>query len=229
MLMPVQITFRKMARVDWLEADVQERAEGLDRYCPSITACRVMVEPAHRHHHDGNRYHVRIDLTVPGHEIVVSRDANVHAAAQDSGAQAQTKRTEVDPDHRHAKVVVREAFEAARRQLQDYRRRLGRAVKIHEALPHGRVVRLLPDQNCGFITAADGHEVYFHRNSVLDTGFDRLDIGQGVIFVEEMGDRGPQASTVKPVAKRGAPVCGITPLTDRPPAHRPVRSRRRQG
>lgn len=228
MLMPLQITFRRTARVDWLEADIHARAAALERYCPTITACRVIVEPAQRHHHDGNPYHVRVDLTVPGEEIVVSRDASLHATAKDIGLQVPTKGTEVRSSRRHAKVAVREAFDSARRQLQDYRRRLARVVKTHEPLPRGRIVKLLPDRQGGFIAAEDGREIYFHRNSVLNRGFNRLDIGQQVTFVDAMGDRGPQASTVRAVARRGAPQCGITPLADSAPAHRLAHARRRR-
>ena len=53
----------------------------------------------------------------------------------------------------------------------------------------------------GFLEAADGHEVYFHRNSVLDGLFSRLAVGTRVTFVEEIGEKGPQASTVKLLGK----------------------------
>jgi cold shock CspA family protein len=55
---------------------------------------------------------------------------------------------------------------------------------------------LIPDQEHGFITAADGREMYFHRNSVLGKGFDALQVGTEVHFAEEEGEQGPQASTV---------------------------------
>ena len=51
------------------------------------------------------------------------------------------------------------------------------------------------------LEAADGHEVYFHQNSVLDGAFSRLAVGTHVAFEEEMGDKGPQASTVKLLGK----------------------------
>ena len=54
---------------------------------------------------------------------------------------------------------------------------------------------------CGFIETADGHEVCFHRNSVLDDAFDRLTVGSEVRFVEELGEKGPQASTVHEIGK----------------------------
>jgi cold shock CspA family protein len=55
----------------------------------------------------------------------------------------------------------------------------------------------------GFLQAADGHEVYFHRNSVLDDAFSRLTVGTHVTFVEEIGEKGSQASTVKLLGKHG--------------------------
>jgi cold shock CspA family protein len=50
---------------------------------------------------------------------------------------------------------------------------------------HGRIARLLPDRDCGFIASADGDEIYFHRNSVTNGGFDKLAIGDEVRFVAQ--------------------------------------------
>jgi cold shock CspA family protein len=63
------------------------------------------------------------------------------------------------------------------------------------------VAKFLAGDNCGFIETADGREVFFHRNSVLDEAFDRLTVGSEVRFVEEMGEKGPQASTVRLIGK----------------------------
>jgi cold shock CspA family protein len=122
---------------------------------------------------------VRIDLIVPGDELVVDR--------------------QVDED---LYVAIRDAFHAARRKLEDYARRQRGAVKVHEASPHARVVKLFPDEGYGFLETPDGREVYFHRNSVKDSGFDRLEIGTEVRFAEESGEQGPQASAVIIVGKR---------------------------
>ena len=70
-------------------------------------------------------------------------------------------------------------------------------------LPHGRVTKLFPDEGFGFLQTADRREVYFNRNSVLDSGFSRPEIGTEVHFVDEMGEKGPQASTVTPVSHHG--------------------------
>ena len=62
---------------------------------------------------------------------------------------------------------------------------------------HGRVARFLAGEDSGFIETADGREIYFHRNAVLNGGFARLSVGSEVRFVEEEGEKGAQASTVR--------------------------------
>jgi cold shock CspA family protein len=79
-------------------------------------------------------------------------------------------------------------------------------VKQHEGAPLGTVSELDPLGEFGFLETDDGREIYFHRNSVLEGGFASLSIGARVTFAEEMGDKGPQASTVKPMGKHGLKV-----------------------
>ena len=75
-------------------------------------------------------------------------------------------------------------------------------VAIREATPaHGRVLAMASDDDYGRIETPDNRVIYFHRNSVLNAGFDKLDVGSEVRFVEEMGELGPQASTVALVGK----------------------------
>jgi cold shock CspA family protein len=94
-------------------------------------------------------------------------------------------------------VAIKEAFDIARRRLQDYSRRQRGAVKADARQPRGRVSELFPVDEYGYIEAADGHEVYFQKDSVVKDAFKRLAVGSAVSFVEEPGDKGPQASTVK--------------------------------
>ena len=79
MILPVQITFRNMPPSDAVAARVQEEAEKLDEFYRRITSCRVIVEIPHRHHALGEQFHVRIELGVPGGEIVVrqTRDQRI--------------------------------------------------------------------------------------------------------------------------------------------------------
>jgi cold shock CspA family protein len=74
-------------------------------------------------------------------------------------------------------------------------------VKRHESQAAGAVIRLDPSGGFGFLQSADGRELYFHRNSVLNDAFDRLSVGTRVAFAEEAGERGPQASTVRLLGK----------------------------
>ena len=191
------ITFRGVERTAALEAEIMMRLRKLETYYQGIMGCRVLVELVQRHHESGNRYHVRIDLTVPGEEIVVAHEASLHAAAQDVDVEKLTKVAESDPERKHARVAIREAFDITRRRLQDYARRQRGTVKATARQTRGRVSQLLPIDEYGYIEAEDGHEVYFQKSSVLKDAFDRLAVGSAVSFVEERGEKGPQASTVK--------------------------------
>ena len=191
------ITFRGIEPSAALEAGIRTRIDKLETYYHPIMGCRVLVELAQRHHEAGNHYHVRIDLTVPGEEIVVAHEASLHATDQDIHLAKATKQDEPDPERKHALAAVREAFDIARRRLQDYARRQRGAVKTAARQPRGRVVQLFPIDEYGYIEAEDGHEVYFQKSSVLKNAFDRLAVGSTVSFVEEPGEKGPQASTVK--------------------------------
>lgn len=183
MKLPVQVTFRGFAHSDAVEANIREKAAKLDQFYPRIMGCRVVVESLHRHHHQGKLYHVRIDLTVPQRELVVSHEHHDEQARED------------------VYVAIRDAFGAAKRQLEEYARRQRADVKTHQPPLGGRVVRLAPQEGFGFIETPDAREVYFHRNSVLNGGFDQLKVGTEVRFVEEQGEQGPQATTVRLVGK----------------------------
>jgi cold shock CspA family protein/ribosome-associated translation inhibitor RaiA len=191
------VTYRGVEPSPALEAAVLEHIGKLETYYGAIMGCRVLVEYAQRHHEAGNHYHVRIDLTVPGDEIVVNHDASLHATARDIDSEKARKADEADPERKHAHVAVHEAFDAARRRLQDHARRQRGAVKTRVRPPRGRVVRLFPIDEYGYIEAEDGQEVYFQKSSVLNNAFDRLEVGSNVSFNEEAGEKGPQASTVR--------------------------------
>jgi cold shock CspA family protein len=191
------ITFRGIERSAALEADIEKRIDRLNMFYPALMGCRVLVEPSQRHHRRGNHFHVRIDLTVPGGEVVVSHDPSLRGAAQDARQVRLERAQEVDPGRKDAFLAVREAFDIARRRLQDYGRKQRGDVKTAATLPAGRIARLFPDDGYGFIEAEDGHEVYFQQSSLVGSEFDDLTIGSRVVFAEESGDEGPQASTVK--------------------------------
>jgi ribosomal subunit interface protein len=109
----VQITFRDIDPSPALEAKIRERVARLERVFDRLTSCRVIVEAPHRQHTQGKLFHIRIDVTLPGHEIVVGRDPAEHHA------------------HEDARVAVRDAFDALRRRLDEHARRQRGAVKAH--------------------------------------------------------------------------------------------------
>lgn len=183
MQVPLQVSFRNMPPSEAVEADIRERAAKLEEFYDRITSARVVVEIPHRRHRQGALFHVRLDLRVPGREIVVSREPGEHHAYED------------------VHVAIRDAFDAAARRLEDHAREERGKVKVHEPPPEGRIARLMPEDGYGFIATPDGSELYFHRNSVVDADFDRLRVGDQVRFAAEAGEKGPQASTVHLVTR----------------------------
>ena len=143
MILPVQITFRNMPPSDAVAARVQEEAEKLDEFYKRITSCRVIVEVPHRHHVLGDQVHVRIELGVPQGEIVVRHEPSLRGAVRRSGEQEWEKHLEANPQHKDVEVAIRDAFKAARRQLQDYARRQRGQVKVHKAISPLRKGKLL--------------------------------------------------------------------------------------
>jgi cold shock CspA family protein len=200
-LIPTQVTFRGLAHSDVLESDVLERVAWLEQFHAGIVRCRVIIELPHRHRRDGRHFHVRIEVTVRGGEpIVVSHEPSLHGRLKHVDEDVHRKETEVEGVHRYAAVAIREAFDAARRRLEDVAREQRGAVKTHEVPAHGEVVELETADGYGFIQSGE-NRIYFHRASVLDDVFDELSIGTRVAFVEEQGEQGPQASTVRVLGK----------------------------
>jgi cold shock CspA family protein len=200
-LIPAQITFRGLDHSDALEATIRERIDWLEQFYPGIVRCRVLVEIPHRHRADGRHVHVRVELTLPGAgPVVVSHEPSLHGGLKHGEHADHRKEDEIEGVHRYAAVAVREAFDTARRQLEDAARESRGAVKTHDVPLHGVVAEISPADGFGYIDA-DGRLVYFNRASVLDEGFDDLVVGAAVAFAEEKGEKGPQASTVRVLGK----------------------------
>lgn len=180
---PIQVTFRNMDRSPVLEERAKELASRFEHYYDRIISCRVVIEAPHRRHNKGNIYRVAIDLTVPGRELVVKEKAGYNHA------------------HEDPYVALRDAFNAMARRLQDHARKVRGKVKQHEVPPHGRVSRLDPGEGTGVIMTPDGREILFSRNSVVDTDFDDLSLGEEVRFTEVDTGVGPSASTVRRIGK----------------------------
>lgn len=179
MIKAPEISFRNVDHSPAIESAVVERINKLERICDPI-GCTVTIDAPHRQHQKGRIYNIGIDLTLAGAEIVVNRDP------------------QKDHSHEDIYVAIRDAFNAAERQVKKVSERRRGEIKHHEMPPNGIVAELFEDQGYGFIDADDGRRIYFHHNAVAEGDFEELEIGNRVEFVEVDGDEGPQASTVKP-------------------------------
>ncbi len=197
MILPVQITYRNMENIVEAEQWVQAEAAKLDKYYDRITSCRVLIEVPHAHRAWGRVYHVRIDLGVPGDELVVKHEPTLGPAARQVGRKRVSKHLEIGNSYKDLHLAIRNAFKTARRLLQDYARRQRGDVKLHEPGPRGHILRVFREKEFGFLESSDGREIYFHRNAVANGDFDRLKAGTAVVFSEEPGEKGPQATMVK--------------------------------
>jgi cold shock CspA family protein/ribosome-associated translation inhibitor RaiA len=169
----LRIDSRNVVLPESISRRIDRRVAKLERVFSRITDCRLTIDGPKGLPRKGGQFSVTMDLSVPGKEIVVNR----HQAG-------------------NLAVAIRQTFDAAQRQLEDYSRIRRQDVKRREGPPVGMVVRLFPEEGYGFITDEEGREIYFHRNSVLESGFDLLAPGARVRFAEEKGNDGPQASTV---------------------------------
>jgi cold shock CspA family protein len=196
-LIPVQVTFRGLAPSPTLEAVVRERVAWLEQFYRGIVRCHVVVEIRHSRRHHGRHVKTRIELTASGTDpIVVSHEPSLHGRLKDLGETTHHKDADIDSVHRYASVAIREAFDDARRRLEDVAREQRGAVKSHAVPAHGEVVEISTVDGYGFIQTGE-RLVYFNRASVLHQAFDRLTVGTPVTFVEEVGKKGPQARTVR--------------------------------
>ena len=120
MNVPVQTTYRNVDHSARLEALVAKEATKLERFFHRIVSCRVAIERARAR--AGSPYHVRIDLGLPGEELVISHEPSVRPLLV-AGEQSPTKSTELDAERKDAELAVREAFRKAERRLRDFARR----------------------------------------------------------------------------------------------------------
>ena len=169
----IQVTFRDLPYSQSLEDSIQDHADKLSQHFERFLHCRVVLTISQNHKHQGKLYNVRINLAVPGKELVVTKqqDEDIH-------------------------VAIRDAFNALGRQLDDYFRKRRGDVKKHEALLYGFVVRIFPGEGFGFIKGHDGNEYYFSATNVASKTFHHLAVGDTVQFMTEAGNEGLQAHRV---------------------------------
>jgi ribosomal subunit interface protein len=108
-----QIIWQNLSPSETIEANIRQHIAKLEKFSDRLSDCRVVIAVPHRHHHQGNIYHVQINLTVPGDELVVNR-------------QPPAQQT-----HEDLNLAIRDAFESAERQLKEYGRQRRGEIKTH--------------------------------------------------------------------------------------------------
>lgn len=188
MSIPLDVSFRDIEPSPAIEARIREKAEKLERFFDRAVSCKVVVAARNKHQHKGRLYNVSIHLAVPGEDLMIGHEHKL------------------DHAHEDVYVAIRDAFDALKRRLQD-RVRLQRGdVKSHAVPAHGRIAKLFDYEGYGIIEAADGEEIYFHKNAVVGD-FGKLVIGDEVRFLAQHGEseKGLQASTVTKIGKHHLP------------------------
>jgi cold shock CspA family protein len=186
---PVEIDFHGLTANEQLRACVMKNISTLEQRFGRITACRVVIKAPSERHRTGGACEVAIKLSLPqGRQVDIAR----------SEKGEQTDDRLADPV-----VAIKTAFKRARRRLQDQARRMRGQVKSHDGPPVATVKRFDAVTGFGFLETQDGREIYFHKNSVRDGSAGQFSPGTRVTFFEEMGNKGPQASTVKVLGKHG--------------------------
>jgi cold shock CspA family protein/ribosome-associated translation inhibitor RaiA len=157
---------------EW-KAKIEEELNRLqNHYNDPIVSARVEIIGTG--HHKQGQFEIRIVATVPGNVLTVTRQGEL-----------------VHP-------LIIESFDVLDRRLKETSATKQQKVKNHqETALNGKILRIFPDEDFGFIEMVDGSEVYFHANAVKKGKFENLQVGQKVKLAWEEGLKGPQASWVR--------------------------------
>ena len=186
---PLEIAFHNMMPSSAIETEIRKHVDKLEHRFGRLVGCHVSVEAPHKHHRTGNLYEVHITLSLPGHDLTVSR---------------QPQKARERYAHPDIHSSIRDAFNAAERQLEAFKG----VVREDTSKPSGsalsgQVTLIEPGADHGFILNSSGSQLYFHRDSLTNARFDELKEGDLVHYVEEAGGTGPVAAKVR-LANNGA-------------------------
>ena len=169
-----RVSFQNVEHSEAVEKDILGRIDHLEKFHPRLVGCSVVVDAPHRDQRKGRIYEIRIDLSVPGNDISVTREAGVNHA------------------HEDIYVAIRDSFDAAKRLLEDRVRKMNvHRTKRHPDVQHGRLARIFTEEGYAFIECEDGHEVYFDRDSMTKDVWSHLEVGSKLRFKQLDGDKGP--------------------------------------
>ena len=182
---PLEIAFHNLQSSAAIEAELRKHVDKIKRRFRRLTGCRVSVEKLHNQHRTGNLFEVHVTLSVPGH----GRDLAISRPPQ------RAHERFANPD---IHVSIRDAFDAAERQLEAFKGRVRSDITPPSASAlSGQVALIEPGADHGFILNNVGSQLYFHRDSVTNARFEDLKQADTVHYVEEEGDVGPVAAKVR--------------------------------
>lgn len=190
-MFPVNISFRHMKPSEAINKRIRNEALKLNRIYNRIQSCSVVFSVPHQTHNQGKIYHINIKLHIPGQILIVNHEPERNHA------------------HEDAFVAVRDAFRSMENELMKSNRKRNhkqnRGLKnVRNDQNYGTINRLNNLENYGFIKDVNQVEYYFHENSILNTDFSNLHEGNTVKFTAEMGEKGPQASSLSLISSRKA-------------------------
>ena len=184
MQVPPEIAFRKLEPSDALKEEILDGIDRLEAVYPDLISCRVVVADDTPGQQKGSNYRVRLDMSIPNHDVVVVEDNSEPGGA------------------RTVEQTIRDAFQTGRSRLKREKERQQGDVKTRDLPPHGRILRLLTDEHgvrYGFLEDREGRQIYFHEEALVDLDYADLEVGDEVRIALAAGDKGPQASTVAPL------------------------------
>ncbi|MBW4706802.1 ribosome-associated translation inhibitor RaiA [Roseobacter sp. YSTF-M11] len=180
----VEITFKDIEHSDAVETRIRERVAKLLAMSENIRRCHVWVRVPHRRGRKPAAYVIDLSVQMTGSSLHVD-----HRPGDDTA-------------HTDIYVAIRDAFNAMERQLRKWKEQHKGRPQTHETPLQGRIESLDGYAECGQIATTDGRLIYFHRNSVVNDGYDGLNEGDVVELSVDTRDaeEGPHARFVRPVS-----------------------------
>ncbi len=162
-------------RKGWQTKIEEEKEKIVRHYANFVLHLRVAIA-ATTHHKEGG-FEIKLVATVPNDTVVVTRKGG------------------------NVRSLLVEAFDVLSLQLKEILRKKRKSQKgVDQSVEgdrFGTIRKVSPLESYGFISTPDERDIYFHENALKNVHIDDLTEGDGVVYGETLGDKGPQASWVR--------------------------------
>lgn len=183
-MIPFNIISKEFEITEAMHNVTFDHVQSLGHFYDRIIGVEVTFSEPHRSQNKGRIYQITIKVKIPGPDVIVSREP-----AKDGA-------------HEDFYVALGDAFDKAKRVLEERVRKMRGDVKAHNgAQPHAKVIKKFELDGYGFIETPDGRELYFHENCIVNGQFKELTIGAEVRFSEELGEKGPKVTSMHIVGR----------------------------